>query len=346
MQIDTTYTTDVLLKLLQTPSPTGFTDRAADLLQAELKVLGIESHLSPKGSVIWEMGPKDAAEHITFSAHLDTLGSMVKAIKGSGRLQLWRLGGYDWSTIEGEDVTVHTQSGAEISGTVVNTVQSGHVHGQQLANLSRSVSTMEVRLDALTNSAAETRALGVEVGDFISFETHARVLPSGHIRSRHLDNKAAVAVFLAVCRELKNADLQRRICFVASTYEEVGHGAAAGIPAHTNALVAVDMAAVGGEQNSSEAHCTLCVADGSGPYDHRLGNRIRQLAAGAGVELKVDIYPFYSSDGTAALHSGLNAPVALIGPGVDASHAYERTHVKALEDTGRIVLELAKHGLG
>ena len=172
----------------------------------------------------------------------------------------------------------------------------------------------------------------------VSLDARPRVTPGGYIKSRHLDNKAAVAIFIDATRDLLQRPAQRTAAFHITTYEEVGHGAATGIPAHTDELIAVDMAAVGEGQTSSEHGVTLCVADSSGPYDHALGNRLRQTAAANGIDLRVDIYPYYGSDGSAAWRAGGDYPVALIGPGVDASHAYERMHVDSLTATRNLIL--------
>ena len=347
MPLDLEYTTQKLLDLLRIPSPTGFADDAIAWMKREVEALGVPTRLTRKGALLWTLGEGDHPAR-ALAAHVDTLGAMVREIKKNGRLRLTMIGGYDWTSVEGEYCTVHAQSGA-ITGTVVNTKQSTHVFGPEARDVRRDEKTLEVRLDATLNgqairTQADARALGVQVGDFVSWDPRA-TLVNGYIKSRHIDNKAAAAVFLGVTK----AVLEDGFRVVAPThlfisnFEEVGHGASAGIPRDVHELIAVDMAAIGEGQNSSEHHVTLCLKDSSGPYDHQLSNRLRQLAANAGIELRTDTYPYYGSDASAALRAGLEARCALIGPGVDASHAYERTHTDALLATAKLLLEYLTH---
>jgi putative aminopeptidase FrvX len=198
---------------------------------------------------------------------------------------------------------------------------------------------MEVRLDARTTRAEETRQLGIEVGDFIALDPRVEVT-NGFIRSRHLDDKACVACIVAAVKAICDAGLKpvQRTHLLISNYEEVGHGAAAGFPADLAELIAVDMAAVGEGQNSDEFHATLCVKDSGGPYHHGLSQKMRQIAEDQGIDYKVDIYPYYGSDGEAYWRAGGDVAVALIGPGVDASHNYERTHLDALIATTQWII--------
>lgn len=339
--LDLGYCTEVLLDLLGVPSPTGFTERAVARVEERLAEIGVEGRRTPKGALVWTLpGAGGAGGARTVTVHIDTLGAMVKRVKPSGRLALTNLGSYDWATVEGAECRVHTLDGGEITGTVVNIKQSSHVFGRALRELVRTDATLEVRLDALAGSEDEVRALGVEVGDVVSFDSGARRTPEGFVKGRHLDNKAAVAVALCVTKALRDAALAPAVdthLFV-SNYEEVGHGAAAGIPADTTELLCVDMAAVGPGQASDERCVTLCVKDSSGPYDRTMSARLRRLAKRRGIDLKVDIYPFYNSDASAALRAGGAFRAALVGPGVDASHAYERTHEDALAATADLLL--------
>ncbi len=328
----------VLLELLATPSPSGFTERALAAVEAELEVLGVEARRTPKGALLWTL-PGSGGAPRAVSSHIDTLGAMVKEIKANGRLKLSPIGGYDWATIEGAECAVHTEAGRAISGTVVNTKQSSHVHGQELRDLKRDAAVMEVRLDAEVASAADTRALGVEVGDVVAFDSAPRATPEGFVKGRHLDNKAAVAICLAVTRAFVASRVHPEgdTHFFVSNYEEVGHGAAVGIPEEVEELLCIDMAAVGEGQTSSEYDVTLCVKDSGGPYDPVMNRRLRELARQHDIPLKVDIYPYYASDATASWRAGGGHRAALIGPGVDASHSYERTHRRALERTAALL---------
>jgi putative aminopeptidase FrvX len=261
---------------------------------------------------------------------------MVKEIKGSGRLKLTKLGGFAWNTVEGEGCTVFASGGDPVRGALLLAKASGHVHGAQVNDLKREDDVMEVRLDARVSDAEGTRALGIEVGDFVAFDPRVEIV-NGFVRSRHLDDKACVAAMLAAVKALHDAGLQpaQTAYFHVSNYEEVGHGAAGGFPADLAELVSLDMAAVGDGQASDEFHATLCVKDSGGPYHHGLSQRLRRLAEANNIPYKVDIYPYYGSDAEAYWRAGGDVAIALIGPGVDASHNYERTHQEALLATAQ-----------
>ncbi len=224
-------------------------------------------------------------------------------------------------------------------GSILLTKASSHVHGAEVNELKRSADTLEVRLDARTNSEKETLDLGIGVGDFVSLDPRVEI-NAGFVRSRHLDDKACVATLVAAVKALSEAGLKpaRTTHLLISNYEEVGHGAAAGIPADVEELLVVDMAAVGEGQTSDEFHASLCVKDSGGPYHHGLSERLRKLAEKYAIPYKVDIYPHYGSDGEAFWSAGGDVAVALIGPGVDASHNYERTHTEALVATTKWVM--------
>ena len=333
--IDSDYIVDFLIKLLKTPSPTGFTEQAINLTDKAMGAFSVlERWKTRKGALVarWPGKSNDAPRALT--AHTDTLGAMVKEIKSNGRLKLNRIGGYAWNTVEGEGVTIFTRKQGSVRGSILLAKSSSHVHGSQVSEQKRDDDAMEVRLDARTSSKEETRALGIEVGDFVALDPRIEIV-NGFIRSRHLDDKACVATILGAVKAMEDAGLTpaQTTYLHISNYEEVGHGAAAGIPLDVHELVTVDMAAIGDGQTSDEFNATLCVKDSGGPYHYELNEKMRQLAETHKIAHKIDIYPYYGSDGEALWRAGGDLAVALIGPGVDASHNYERTHIDALVAT-------------
>lgn len=339
--VDMEHQVRFLVDLLNTPSPTGYTQGAIALLERTLAAYPqLELTRTRKGALVafWA-GTNVALPARALTAHVDTLGGMVKRIKPSGRLELTTLGGLLLPAVETEAVTVFTRKGVPYRGSYLLNKASVHVYGKDAYDTKRESENMEVRLDARTASAGETEALGIAVGDFVAFDPRVEVT-EGFVRSRFLDDKACAANLVSAIHSLHSAGLSPTAdtYFHFSNYEEVGHGASAGIPPRVAELISVDMAAVGEGQTSDEFHATLCVKDSGGPYHHELSNRLRELAEQHEIPYKVDIYPHYGSDGEAFWRAGGDVAVALIGPGVDASHNYERTHTEALLATTRWVL--------
>lgn len=338
--IDEPFLLEFLSGLLNVPSPTGFTHLGIEFIREALCAYPeLELHLNRKGALVAIWPGEQSSISRALTAHVDTLGAMVKEIKPSGRLRLTRIGGLQWGSVETEGCTIFTRGGKKVRGSLMADKASAHVYSSEASEQKRDDANMEVRLDAVTHSEQETRALGIEVGDFVAFdprvETH-----NGFVRSRFLDDKACVACVVAAVQAMHAAGLKPRqsTCLHFSNYEEVGHGAAAGIPDSVSELVAVDMAAVGEGQTSDEFHATICVKDSGGPYHFELSQRLRTLADEHHIPYKTDIYPFYSSDGGVYWRAGADVAVALIGPGIDASHNYERTHIEALTATTRWIM--------
>lgn len=339
-EISTEYLVQTLVDLLNTPSPTGDTDYAISFVQGELEAMGVHTDRTIKGALLARLEGLRSDKPRAITAHVDTLGAMVKEIKSSGRLKLAALNGLMWPTVESEGLSIATRSGSQVRGSLVLANGAAHVN-KEAATSPRNADTMEVRLDERTESAEETRLLGVEVGDYVYFDPRVEVSGSGFIRSRFLDDKACVVCLLAAVKGLVEAQATpaQTTTLLISNFEEVGHGGSDSLPSDLHEMLVLDMACIGEGLRGDEFHCSVCVKDSSGPYSKALTDRIRGLADMRGIDLHPDIYPYYGSDGTAYWRAGGTAEVALIGPGVDTSHGYERTHQDALTDTAQLVAE-------
>ncbi|MDG4509601.1 M42 family metallopeptidase [Streptococcus suis] len=332
-------TLDYIVTLTNTPSPTGFTTDIMNYIKAEVESFGYAASKTAKGGVLVTVSGENDQEHRMVTAHLDTLGAMVRAVKPDGRLKMDLVGGFGYPSIEGENCLIHcAKNGKTFTGTILMHQTSVHVY-RDASTAERNQTNMEIRLDEKVTNADETRALGIEVGDFISFDPRTVVTETGFIKSRHLDDKVSAAILLHLLKVYKEegATMPYTTHFYFSNNEEIGYGANSSIPAQVVEYLAVDMGAMGDEQQTDEYTVSICVKDGSGPYHYELRQHLVALAERDGIPYKLDIYPYYGSDASAAMRAGVDVKHALLGAGIESSHSYERTHLDSVVATERMV---------
>ncbi|HEL1727567.1 TPA: M42 family metallopeptidase [Streptococcus suis] len=332
-------TLDYIVTLTNTPSPTGFTTDIMNYIKAEVESFGYAASKTAKGGVLVTVPGENDQEHRMVTAHLDTLGAMVRAVKPDGRLKLDLVGGFGYPSIEGENCLIHcAKNGKTFTGTILMHQTSVHVY-RDASTAERNQTNMEIRLDEKVTNADETRALGIEVGDFISFDPRTVVTETGFIKSRHLDDKVSAAILLHLLKVYKEegATMPYTTHFYFSNNEEIGYGANSSIPAQVVEYLAVDMGAMGDDQQTDEYTVSICVKDGSGPYHYELRQHLIALAERDGIPYKLDIYPYYGSDASAAMRAGADVKHALLGAGIESSHSYERTHLDSVVATERMV---------
>ena len=332
------YAWEQTAALLAIDSPSGFTANAARWVKDAFTDLGFDAKITTKGGVLIDLGGIDTDDGLFLEAHGDTLGCMVAEIKGNGRLRLTNLGGMNANNAEAENVRVYTRGGKIIEGTCQLCNASIHVN-LEYSNISRKWDAMEIVLDEDVNSAADTRALGIEVGDIVCFDPRTRRTESGYLKSRFLDDKLSVGILLGFAKYLKDHNITpaRRVYAHVTVYEEVGHGGSASVPAGVTEAISVDMGCVGNGLQCTERQVSICAKDSGGPYNYEVVGKLIDAAKKTGADYAVDIYPGYGSDVEATLRAGYDIRHGLIGAGVYASHGYERSHIDGVYSTLKVL---------
>lgn len=327
------YILKQLSALTSIPSPSGYTGRITGYVSEQLCDLGYQAKLSNKGNVSVVLGGTE--NPLVLSAHLDTLGAMVRTIKDDGHLRPTAIGGHQWDTSDGENCTIHTRNGQIYTGIVLNTEPSAHVADKKK---DKTEAHMEILLDENVHSKEEVKKLGIQNGDFIAMDPRTVITKSGYIKSRFLDDKLSAAILLGLAKAVKEErlSLSRKVTLLFTVYEEVGHGACV-LPSDTEEIVSVDMGCVGEDLACDEHMVSICSKDSNGPYNYDTTSSLITLAKEHELNYAVDIYPHYGSDAAAALKSGYDIRHGLIGPGVYASHNYERSHIDGVMNTYKLL---------
>lgn len=327
-----------LKELIAIDSPSGYTDNASKYIFDLLKSYGYQPEYTNKGAVKCALGKNPT---LAIAAHVDTLGAIVSGIKSNGTLSFSLLGGLSLTGAEGEYVKIITHNNKTFTGTILLNNPSVHANNEK-EKTDRTIKSMHIRLDEEVYSKEDVSKLGIEVGDIICVDVKYQELKSGFIKSRFLDNKAGCYVLFELARRLKEQKKEVPVEIFFSNYEEVGHGGTVGYSKTIEELLVIDMGVLGDDCQGNEVSCSICAKDSSGPYDYNFRKKLVDLAQKNKIPYKVDVYPFYGSDGSAALRAGNDFRVALIGMGVAASHGTERTHIKGIEATIDLCLAYIK----
>ena len=318
--------------LLNIDSPSGYTAKAAAWVKEAFEKLGFTAKLTTKGGVLADLGGN--GEGLLLAAHTDTLGGMVAEIKGNGRLRITALGGMNANNAEAENVRVYTREGKVIEGTLQLCNASIHVN-PEYSNAKRTFDTTEVVLDA----EDDPKKLGVQVGDIVCFEPRTRRTENGFLKSRFLDDKLSVGILLGFAKYVADEKvmLNRHVYVHVTVYEEVGHGGSGSVPEGVTEAISVDMGCVGNGLNCTEKQVSICAKDSGGPYSYEVVGKLIEAAKKTEADYAVDVYPMYGSDVEATLRSGYDIRHGLIGPGVYASHGYERSHIDGVYNTIKLL---------
>lgn len=341
LPLDLKYLKQVMLELLEIPSPSGRTDHVMQYVGERLSGLGMPFSLTRRGAIAAYLeGRRTTGADRAVVVHTDTIGGMVRRLKENGRLELKPIGTHSARFAEGAHVRIFTDELDRMySGQVLPLKASGHRYHDDVDRQGVGWEQVEVRVDEPVVDEAGLRALGIDVGDFVAFLPWPSITPAGYVKARHLDDKAGVAAVLTAFKAVIDAGIRPPVTahLLITCTEELGHGASHGLDTDVAEIVSVDAAVVAPGQQSQEHTATVAMGDSVGPFDYHLTRKLASLAAEHGVEVVRDVFDFYRSDVAAAVEAGAHARVALLGFGVDATHGHERTHLDGLRHLSQLL---------
>lgn len=337
-QIDSAYLLDCFRRLVNTPSPVGYYPLLNPVLEEIAASFGRELTFDRRGTPYIILEGQDNSKTVVVGAHSDTIGLIVRRVDADGMIRVRQLGGINYSSLEGETVTIHTRDGRAYTGLFACQSHSVHVF-DDARTLERNENTMMVILDEKVSSKEDVYALGIRNGDFVSIDPRCQVTPNGYLKSRFIDNKGAMACCFAMLKYLTEHDLKPKFrTLLAFPYtEEIGFGGTY-VPEEASEYVALDIGLIGPDYDGDEYKVSICAKDNAAPYDYDLTSRLVSYAEKAGCDYAVDVFYRYGTDGNAAVRAGNNLRSAAFGMAVYCSHGMERTHITGLENTTNLLL--------
>ncbi|MDJ1167904.1 M42 family peptidase [Roseofilum sp. BLCC_M154] len=318
--------------LVMLHSPSGVEGEMTQFLLAEFERLGVEVKVDWADNVVAKIPGKDRSRAIAVTAHKDEIGAIVKRLKPGGRLEVARLGGsFPW--VYGEGVVDILGDRRTLSGILsFGSRHVSHESPQKLQQETQPVEWEKVWIETKL-SQEQLQEAGVRPGTrvVVGKQRKQALRLQDYIASYTLDNKASVAILLALAERVKEPALD--VYLVASAKEEVGAlGALYFSQRHQlEALIALEICPLAPEYPIADGVAPVLLSqDSYGLYDEGLNRELQQAADGVNVPLQRAILSSFGSDASIAMKLGHVARGACLGFPTQNTHGYEIAHLGAI----------------
>ncbi|NEP59442.1 MAG: M42 family metallopeptidase [Symploca sp. SIO2G7] len=325
-------------KLVLHHSPSGVEGEMDQYLLSHLQELGIDAWQDLAGNIIAKIPGKQAGA-IAITAHKDEIGGIVKSVGSKGCLEVRQLGGaFPW--VYGEGVVDLLGDKQTISGILsFGSRHVSHESPQKAQQENQPVLWKDVWIETKCTEE-ELAAAGIRPGTRMVVGKHRKrpIRLKDYIASYTLDNKASVAILLALAEQLKTPVVDTYL--VASTKEEVGAIGALYFTQNQplDALIALEICPLSPEYPIQDGEAPVLLSqDGYGIYDEGLNGELRQVAAAKDIPLQLAVITGFGSDASLAMKFGHLARGACLSFPTQNTHGYEIAHLGAIANCIRLL---------
>ncbi len=325
-------------------SPSGVEGEIDQFLLECFAALGIECWLDEAGNLIAKIPGKNPDRAIAITAHKDEIGGIVKTIHPDGTVAVRKLGGaFPW--VYGEGVVDLLGDRQTLSGILsFGSRHVSHESAQKSQQEGQSVCWEDAWIETKC-SIVELEAAGVRPGTRMVVGKHRKhpFRLKDYIASYTLDNKASVAILLALAETLQEPAVDTYL--IASAKEEVGAVGALYFSRNRklHALVALEICPLSSEYPIEDGTTPVLLSqDGYGIYDEGLNAELLAAAERAEVPIQFAAISGFGSDASIAMKMGHVGRGACLGFPTQNTHGYEIAHLGAIAHCITILQEFCE----
>ncbi|MBS1717030.1 MAG: M42 family metallopeptidase [Armatimonadetes bacterium] len=208
---------DFLVEMVNTPSPSGYEERAAEVYRKYTKPFADEVRTDSHGNTYAILAP-DAPMKIMLAGHMDEIGLIVHYIDDQGFLYFKTIGGHDSTVMVGQRVWVHGKK--KVAGVLGRKA----IHLLEEDERKKKPEVKDLWIDIGASSRAEAEEL-VSLGDVATYQWEFQKMLGDRATARGFDNKMGSFIVAEALRLLKqDGGLQEGVGVyaVATVQEEIG----------------------------------------------------------------------------------------------------------------------------
>ncbi|HLO88705.1 MAG TPA: M20/M25/M40 family metallo-hydrolase [Nostocaceae cyanobacterium] len=323
---------NIIQELVLHHSPSGAEGEINQFLLQRFAAVGVEVWSDRADNIIAKIPGKSDQGAIAITAHKDEIGGIVKSIGENGRVEVRKLGGaFPW--VYGEGVVDLLGDKETISGILsFGSRHVSHESPQKVQQEDTAVKWENAWIETKLTTE-ELASAGVRPGTKMVIGKHRKrpIKLKDYIASYTLDNKASVAILLALAENVKNPPVD--IYLVASAKEEVGAVGALYFTQkqHLDALIALEICPLSSEYPIEDGEKPVLLSqDGYGIYDETLNGQIRQVAENLDISIQLATISGFGSDASIAMKFGHVPRAACLAFPTQNTHGYEIAHLGAI----------------
>jgi len=206
---------DLLVKLLETPSPSGYERPIQDVVRAYAGDFADRVTTDLHGNVIAAKNP-DAKLRVMFAGHCDQIGMLISHYHDNGFLHAQTIGGWDAQQLIGQRMTIWTAK-----GPLPAVISRKPIHLLTEEERKQVVKLEDLWLDIGAKTKDEAKEL-VRIGDPVTLKLGFQEMRNGLANSPAMDNKCGLWVVLEALRRAAKRDLKVAVFAVSTVSEEIG----------------------------------------------------------------------------------------------------------------------------
>lgn len=314
-----------LLRLLDTPAPSGFEEPAAELVTEYASSWADDVRTDAIGNVHVTVN-RGAGHRVMLSGHIDEIGFIATKIDDKGLIRFEQVGGWDLSVPIGQRVRVLTRNGI-VLGTV------GKLAPHQMRDRAKAPTLKDMWIDIGVATGEEAKAI-VRIGDPIVLDTSPHVFANRRVMSRSVDDRIGAFIALEAARRAKGCGVE--VIAMCSTREEIGCiGAMPGTyGAEPDEAIAIDVTwtsdVPGDHAEDSDVGKGPTVTFGA-TTRARINRELVDVAEAAEIDIQVTAAGRYTStDADTIVRAGRGVPVGVVS--IPTRYLHSPGELFALED--------------
>src|SRR5690349_2772320 len=206
---------DFLLRLLDTPSPSGYERPIQEVVRAYVREFADRVTTDLHGNVIAAKNP-DAEMRVMLAGHCDQIGMLVSHFNDNGFLHAQTIGGWDAQQLIGQRMTIWTAN-----GPVAAVISRKPIHLLTDEERKQVVKLEDLWLDIGAKNKDEAKEL-VRIGDPVTLNLGLQEMRNGLANAPAMDNKSGLWVVFEALRRAAERDLKVGVFAVSTVAEEIG----------------------------------------------------------------------------------------------------------------------------